>query len=82
MKQTEYFRRRVLEERPCIRVEWCEQAVRQPVAKETQHDGRIRHRIFVNELGKYLRVITLLNGETLHNAFPDRDFQTEHGNQP
>lgn len=27
------------------------------------------------ELGKYLRVITLEDGETVHNAFPDRDFE-------
>jgi hypothetical protein len=82
MKQTEYFKRRVLEERPYILLEWCEQAVRHPVAKETQPDGRIRHWIFVNELGKYLRVITLPDGETLHNAFPDRDYQPETGEQP
>jgi hypothetical protein len=56
--------------------------VRHPVGKETQPDGRIRHWIFVDELGKYLRVITLPDGETLHNAFPDRDYQPETGEQP
>ena len=30
--------------------------------------------VFVSELGKYLRVVTLEDGETVHNAFPDRGF--------
>jgi hypothetical protein len=75
MKQTEYFKRRVLQERPYIRLEWCEQAVREPEAREVQEDGRIRHWRYVGELGKHLRVITLADGETLHNAFPDRTYK-------
>jgi hypothetical protein len=26
-------------------------------------------------LGRYLRVVTLPDGETVHNAFPDRGFE-------
>lgn len=77
MKATPYFRRRVLQQRPYIRVEWCEQAVREPAYQEKQPDGRIRHWLYVEELGKYLRVITLADGETLHNAFPDRNFRLD-----
>ncbi|MFQ5569822.1 MAG: hypothetical protein ACE5G0_09130 [Rhodothermales bacterium] len=77
MKQTEYFRRRVLLQRPYIKLAWCEQTVRDPEFMETQPDGRICHWRFVEELGKYLRVITLEDGETLHNAFPDRSFNPE-----
>lgn len=77
MQFTPYFRRRVLQQRPYIRPEWCEQAVREPAYKETQPDGRIRHWIYIEELGKHLRVITLADGETLHNAFPDRNFKLE-----
>ncbi len=77
MKQTDYFRRRVLRQRPYIRIEWCEHAVRNPFRKEIQPDGRIRHWIYVEALGKYLRVITLADGKTLHNAFPDRNFTPE-----
>ena len=55
--------------------EWCEQAVRTPVRCELQADGRVRYWIFVKEIGKYLRVVTLEDGETIHNAFPDRDFK-------
>jgi hypothetical protein len=45
--------------------------------REVQNDGRIRHWAFVPELGKYLRVVTLEDGQTILNAFPDRDFQPE-----
>jgi hypothetical protein len=72
MKQTEYFKRRVLQDRPYIRLEWCEGAVREPEATEVQADGRVRYWRFVPELDKYLRVVTLEDRETLHNAFPDR----------
>ena len=75
MDQTDYFARRVLLERPYIRLEWCEAAVREPEAMEVQPDGRVRHWRFVPELGKHLRVVTLPDRRTLHNAFPDRSFQ-------
>ena len=75
MKTTRYFEEQVLPKRAYIRREWCEQAVRMPLRREVQPDGRIRHWIFVRELGKYLRVVTLEDGETIHNAFPDRDFE-------
>ena len=42
--------------------------------REIQPDGRIRHWLYIQELGKFLRVVTLADGETVHNAFPDRDF--------
>lgn len=74
MNQTEYFQRRVLQERPFLRVDWCEQTVREPEATERQDDGRIRYWRWIPELVKYLRVVTLADG-TLHNAFPDRSFK-------
>jgi len=42
-----------------------------------QPDGRIRFWGFVHHLGKRLRVVTLEDGETVHNAFQDRSFE-EH----
>ena len=77
MKQTEYFKRRVLQGRPYIRLDWCEQTVQEPEATEVQPDGRIRYWRFFPEPGKHLRVVTLSDGETLHNAFPDRSFKPE-----
>jgi len=38
-------------------------------------DGRIREWVWVGEIGRYLRVVTLPDGETLHNAFPDGRFK-------
>ena len=49
--------------------------MRNPVRTEVQSDGRIRYWAFVEELGKYLRVVTLEDGETIHNAMPDRRFE-------
>ena len=75
MKTTKYFDEQVLRKRPYIKIEWCEQIVANPLKKEVQSDGRIRYWGFVAELGnKALRVVTLEDGKTLHNAFPDRDF--------
>jgi len=72
---TEYFRNDVLLKRPYIRLEWCRMAIEQPYRREVQDDGRIRHWVFIQELDKYLRVVTLEDGITLHNAFPDRRFK-------
>lgn len=75
MKTTRYFEEQVLRKRPYIQIEWCEQALRHPVHREVQPDGRLRFWTFVSEIGKYLRVVTLEDGETVHNAFPDRGFK-------
>lgn len=76
METTWYFEERVLKiKRPYLRREWCERVVRHPVRTETQPDGRVRHWAFIAELGKYLRVITLEDGSTIHNAMPDRRFE-------
>jgi hypothetical protein len=75
MKATRYFEEQVLRKRPYIQREWCKRALREPVRREVQPDGRIRHWIFVPEIGQYLRVVTLDDGKTVHNAFPDRSFK-------
>ena len=77
MKTTPYFEEIVLPKRTYIQREWCGEALKFPTRKEVQSDGRIRHWIFVKELGKYLRVVTLADGITVHNAFPDRNYQEE-----
>ena len=74
MKTTRYFEEQVLRKRPYLKVEWCELALNEPLYYEIQPDDRIRYWVFVVELGTYLRVITLADGETVHNAFPDRTF--------
>ncbi len=73
--QTRYFTEQVMRKRPYLKIEWCIAAIEQPVRREIQPDGRIRHWTFVEDMGKYLRVVTLEDGQTLLNAFPDRDFK-------
>jgi hypothetical protein len=46
-----------------------------PIRTETQGNGRLRYWAYIPELGKYLRVVTEPDGETVHNAFPDREFK-------
>jgi len=70
---TSYFHDDVLLKRP--KLEWCQAALLHPVRRDIQPDGRIRHWVFVPELDKYLRVVTLSDGITIHNAFPDRRFK-------
>jgi len=43
--------------------------------KKLKKDGRIRKWKYIKELGKFLRVILLEDGETVHNAFLDRTFE-------
>jgi hypothetical protein len=74
LQTTRYFEEQVLRKRPYLRREWCEQALSNASYRQIQPDGRIRLWLFVPELGKYLRVVVLADGETVHNAFPDRDF--------
>jgi hypothetical protein len=49
-------------------------ALRHSVRRERQADGRIRYWAYISRLGTYIRVITLADGETVHNAFKDNDF--------
>jgi len=75
MKTTRYFEEQILRKRPYLKREWCERALMEPIRREVQPDGRIRFWTYIPELSKYLRVVTLEDGETIHNAFPDRNFK-------
>ncbi|MDQ2736997.1 MAG: hypothetical protein M3Y55_18855 [Pseudomonadota bacterium] len=81
MKTTRYFDEQVLPRRPYIRTAWCEAAIVSPIRREAQPDGRIRHWVEVEVSGeakhRYLRVVTLGDGETVHNAFFDRNFRKD-----
>ena len=62
-------------DRSRIRDEWIERAIESPVRELVQADGRICRWVQVLEdEGRYLRVVTLSDGETVHNAFFDRGF--------
>jgi hypothetical protein len=79
VKTTRYFEEQVLRKRPYLKVEWIEAALADPLARIVQPDGRIRlwYRIDLAEAGKsyIIRVVTLEDGATVHNAFFDRDYQ-------
>ena len=69
---TLYFREQVLRKRPYLRTAWCLHVLHHHYRREVQQDGRIRFWGYVPELaGKALRVVTLDDERTLHNAFPD-----------
>jgi hypothetical protein len=46
-----------------------------PYRRESQSDGRIRHWLWVPDRGRWLRVVTEADGETVHNTFWDRGFR-------
>ena len=76
-----YFENEVLRKRPYLTEEICKTVIENPIKKEVQPDGRIRFWGKVEELGaKYLRVVTLEDGVTIHNAFIDRGFKPREGN--
>ena len=76
MKYTQYFLyTRQRPDRAYIKDEWIDFTIKNPVQTQIQSDGRIRKWAKIKEEGKYLRVILLEDGETIHNAFFDRDFK-------
>lgn len=77
MKTTQYFQyTRQRPDRAVIRDEWIERVIRNPLREELQADGRIRRWARIAEMeNRVLRVILLEDGETVHNAFFDRNFK-------
>lgn len=73
---TAYFENEVLRKRPYLKKEWCVRVVENPIRVEPQGNDRFRFWGEIKELqGRYLRVITLSDRKTIHNAFPDRGFK-------
>lgn len=75
-KFTEYFEQEVMRKRPYIKKDWCIQVLENPIGTEQQENNRFRFWGIVEELeGRVLRVITLEDKTTIHNAFPDRRYK-------
>lgn len=73
---TACFEKQVLRKRPYLRKEWCVRVVEYPLRIERQESNRYRFWGIVDELeGRVLRVVTLEDKRTIHNAFPDRRFK-------
>jgi hypothetical protein len=77
MQFTQYFQStRLRQDRESIKMEWIELVVTHPAKEVIQEDGRIRRWALIEEAqGRYLRVVLLEDGETIHNAFFDRSFK-------
>lgn len=75
MKTTSYFVASVMTRRPYLKVEWIEYVLKNSIHTEVQANGRIRRWALIPEVGKYLRVVTEPDEETVYNAFFDRRFK-------
>ena len=77
VKTTSYFRTiRSRPDRAIIKDEWIQRVIDCPEREYIQADGRIRRWVGIGEMEeRYLRVILLADGETVHNAFFDRGFR-------
>jgi hypothetical protein len=73
---TDHLETEVMRKRPYLKRGWCSAVLESPVRSEPQEDNRYRFWGRVAELqGRYLRVVTLEDKVTIHNAFPDRRFE-------
>ena len=73
---TPYFENEVLRKRPYLKKEWRIRVLENPLRSEAQEKNRYRFWGRIEELGdRVLRVITLADKVTIHNAFPDREFK-------
>jgi hypothetical protein len=75
-KFTEYFEKEVLRKRPYLKKEWCIEVIQKPLKIQLQEHNWFRFWGIIDELGgRVLRVVTLEDKQTIHNAFPDRGFK-------
>jgi len=75
-KYTDYFINEALRKRPYIKKEWCWRIIKNPIKVEKQEGNRYRFWGRIKELdNRILRVVTLEDKITIHNAFPDRRFK-------
>ena len=73
---TDYFEKQVLRKRPYLTKELCIFVLENAVHSEPQEHSRHRFWGAAPELqGRYLRVITLADRVTIHNAFLDRGYK-------
>ncbi|MBW7877380.1 MAG: hypothetical protein H3C47_15485 [Candidatus Cloacimonetes bacterium] len=75
MKFSRYFVEQVLLKRPYIRLEWLGRGVLPELTVERQPDGRIKVWVYIESEDKFLRIVYLEDGKTVHNAFFDRGYK-------
>ena len=73
IKFTLYFENEVLRKRPYLTKDMCAKIIEAPLKVERQEDNRFRFWGKVGELeDRIVRVVTLEDRATIHNAFLDR----------
>jgi len=85
MKTTDYFNQFASQKHSEVQREWIERVLANPIKQQVQPNGRISYWGNISEVeGRALRVITLEDGETVHNAFFDRNFykRQQQGKEP
>jgi len=71
-KFTVYFEKEVLRKRPYLKKECRIRVIEKPLKMEPQEHNRFRFWGTIDELeGRVLRVVTLQDKRTIHNAFPE-----------
>ena len=78
MKITHYFQTiKTRPDRAIIKDEWILHTIENPEGEAIQEDGRIRRWAKIQAYeGRYLGIILLPDGETVHNAFFDRGYKS------
>ena len=72
----DYFEKQILRKRPYLTKAMCIAVVENPIRVESQESDRFRFWGKIEELGgRHLRVVTLSDKITIHNAFLDRRFK-------
>jgi hypothetical protein len=81
MTVTRYFLEQVVRKRPYLSEALCRAVLANPLRTEVQPDGRLRLWGSVTLPGeenqRILRVVTLEDGLTIHNAFIDRNYRED-----
>ena len=79
MRTTRYFDEQVLRKRPYLPTEQFAKIQAAPLRRAAQADGRIRFWGWATDprdgRQRMLRIVTLADGETIHNAFFDRSYR-------
>jgi hypothetical protein len=85
LKTTRYFDNFASQKHPEVGRAWIARVLANPLKTEQQPNQRIAHWGNIEEVeNRVLRVITLEDGETVHNAFFDRNFykRQQRGEEP
>jgi hypothetical protein len=85
LKTTDYFDNFASQKHPEVQQEWIQYVLLNPVKTEKQSNNRISYGGNILEAeNRVLRVITLEDSVTVHNAFFDRNFykRQQRGEEP